>query len=323
MLRRIITFASKFVKAIKKFPDAITTYTSRIPYDHSMNDIKSERILLGKILSSQLKNIKIESLHEVEFSVFSQWGDDGIIQYLIQNIDIPNKTFIEFGVENYRESNTRFLLINNNWSGLVIDGSEKNIDFIQKDIISWGYDLHAKSAFITKENINALISEFLSKGYSDEIGILSIDIDGNDYWIWKEIDVLNPIIVIIEYNSLFGYEKPYTIPYHKDFMRYVADKSLQYYGTSLKAACLLAESKGYIFVGCNLNGNNSYFIRKDKSAGFKSLSVEEGYVKSKFREFFANGERVSGDKRMAPLIGKEVYNVHTGETEIFSVPNKL
>src|ERR1700722_4481629 len=92
------------------------------------NDLKSPKVNLGQIqarLNTQLE--EISSLQDVEFQVFSQWGDDGIIQYLIGNIDIRHKTFIEFGVENYRESNTRFLLINNNWSGLVIDGSKENI----------------------------------------------------------------------------------------------------------------------------------------------------------------------------------------------------
>src|SRR5687767_11515119 len=171
------------------------------------NDLNNPKVNLGQMqayLNSQRGSIR--SLHEVEFQVFSQWGDDGIIQYLISKIDIPNKTFIEFGVENYKESNTRFLLINNNWSGLVIDGSKNNIDFIKQDIISWGFDIHAKHAFITKENINELLSEFINKGYDSEIGLLSIDIDGNDYWIWNEIKVVNPIIVVVEYNAVFGAE---------------------------------------------------------------------------------------------------------------------
>ena len=89
---------------------------------------EKQLLLNGKILSRQLKNITtVNSLSEVEFSVFSQFGDDGIIQWLIQNIDIPNKTFIEFGVENYKESNTRFLMMNDNWSGFVMDGDEGNI----------------------------------------------------------------------------------------------------------------------------------------------------------------------------------------------------
>ena len=119
---------------------------------------------------------KFTNIQDAEFSVFSQWGDDGIIQYLIHTIGITNKTFIEFGVENYREANTRFLLINNNWKGLVIDGSEKNIQYIKNDAISWNYSLNAVAKFITKENLNSLIE---NNGFKGEIGILHIDVDGD------------------------------------------------------------------------------------------------------------------------------------------------
>src|SRR5687768_890107 len=91
---------------------------------------------LGKMqaeVNKQKKNIK--TLEEVEFQIFSQRGEDGIIQYIVSQVEIPNKIFIEFGVENYTESNTRFLLINNNWAGLVIDGSKENIRFIKDDFI--------------------------------------------------------------------------------------------------------------------------------------------------------------------------------------------
>jgi hypothetical protein len=249
-------------------------------------------------------------LSEVEFQVFSQWGDDGIIQYLINHIDIPNKVFVEFGVENYKESNTRFLLLNNNWSGLVIDGDRRNIDFIKQDPISWAFDIHAVNAFITSSNINQLIGDFLAKGYSNEIGILSIDIDGNDYWIWKEINIVNPIIVIVEYNAVFGDSNAWTIPYKDDFYRLANDNSYQYWGASLKAFCILGEEKGYCFIGCNSNGNNAYFVRKDKIGPFKKLSCEEGFVESKFREYVdGHGERWKGDERLNLIKGKEVIDI--------------
>lgn len=165
------------------------------------NDLKSHKILIAKQLielNKQKKNI--QPIENLEFQVFSQFGDDGIIQYIINSIDFPAKTFIEFGVETYKEANTRFLLINNNWSGMVIDGSESNINFIRQDGIYFAHEIYAKHSFVTKENINNLLSEF---PYGPEIGILSIDIDGNDYWVWKEINVVNPVLVIVEYNSVF------------------------------------------------------------------------------------------------------------------------
>lgn len=127
-------------------------------------DLKNPKVLIGSLYSKiNSKEQNIKSIQDVEFQVFSQWGDDGIIQYLVSKISIPNKVFIEFGVENYTESNTRFLLVNNNWSGLVIDGSKENIDYIKNDKISWAHDLHAFHAFITKANINELINKFIER----------------------------------------------------------------------------------------------------------------------------------------------------------------
>src|SRR5204862_108186 len=106
----------------------------------------SQKILSAKLLIAENNKLEnINSLSDVEFSVFSQVGDDGIIQWLINKIPFPSssKTFIEFGVENYTEATTRFLLINNNWSGLVMDGSENNIQFIKDDFISWMYQIEA------------------------------------------------------------------------------------------------------------------------------------------------------------------------------------
>ena len=100
---------------------------------NSLKQQENHLLLLGKFLSKDYKNKKIDSIEETEFKVFSQFGEDGIIQYLIQNLDIKEKTFCEFGVEDYRESNTRFLLMNNYWTGLVLDGSKSNINKIKKD----------------------------------------------------------------------------------------------------------------------------------------------------------------------------------------------
>ena len=306
-------------KKIKNFIIKKSAQLNRVDelYLLQRNDLKSPKVNLGQIqahLNSKRENIS--SLQDVEFQVFSQWGDDGIIQYLIGKIDLKNKTFIEFGVENYRESNTRFLLINNNWSGLVIDGSKGNIDHIKYDMISWAYDLHATHAFITKDNINSLISSFLQEGYDKEIGILSIDIDGNDYWVWEQIEVVNPAIVIVEYNALFGKEKMWSIPYKEDFYRLDAHKSYQYWGASLKAFCELADKKGYYFIGCNGNGNNAYFVRKDKIGNLKPVTCEEGFVESKFREYINDkGERVGGWKRLDLIKGMSIYNFETNNIE--------
>jgi hypothetical protein len=235
---------------------------------------------LGRIESRQTQNAK--TLHEAEFRVFSQWGEDGIIQFLIRHVSIDSRVFVEFGVQNYQESNTRFLLTNNNWSGLVIDGSAENIESIRRSEIYWQHTLQAEHAFITCDNINDIIG---SRGIKDDIGILSVDIDGNDYWVWKAIDAVSPRIVIVEYNSRFGPEREVTIPYDPAFLRGRAHPSMIYYGASLAALTRLGEEKGYSLVGCNSAGNNAFFVRKDvRPAILPALSASDAYVRASFRE---------------------------------------
>jgi hypothetical protein len=236
----------------------------------------------GKMMAEQNRLKKnITSLDEVEFQVFSQRGEDGIIQYIISQIEIPNKIFIEFGVEDYTESNTRFLLINNHWSGLVIDGSEQHIRFIKKDFIYWKYDITAIQSFITRENINRLISDYTKES---DIGLLSVDIDGNDYWVWEAITVINPRIVVCEYNSAFGPSQKLSVPYDPSFTRSGAHYSNLYFGASLAAFCHLAEKKGYDFIGTSAAGVNAYFVRKDLSGSFRTYRAEENFHESANRD---------------------------------------
>lgn len=278
---------------------------------------EDQKMMLGRILCESLKDKKlINSLIDVEFKVFSQCGDDGIIQWLIHNIDFPNKTFIEFGVEDYRESNTRFLLMNDNWSGLVIDGSQRNIDSIISSEYFWRYELTAKKAFIDAENINDLIA---SAEFKKEVGILHIDLDGNDYWVWQSITNISPLIVIIEYNSVFGIDKPITVPYNKKFIRNKAHYSNLYFGASLLSLYQLSESKGYAFIGCNSTGNNAYFVRKDKlNNTVKETSLKNGYVASKFRESLDRSGKLNyltGNKRLEAIKGMPIFNTDTNQIE--------
>lgn len=280
-------------------------------------NIEIQMLLYGKLLSDKLKSINlIKSIHDVEFKVFSQFGDDGIIQWLINHIDFSNKTFIEFGVGDYLESNTRFLMMNNNWKGFVIDSCKRNLSKIVNSWYFWRHELYAKSAFIDCSNINHILSSYC---FTKDIGILSIDLDGNDYWIWKEINVISPILVILEYNSVFGIDRAITIPYNKYFIRSNAHFSNLYFGASLRALYQLSDLKGYSFVGCNSAGNNAYFLRKDKFNDFiKLISLEEGYVVSKFRESKDKSNHltyVSGDNRIELIKGMPIYNINTDKIE--------
>ena len=197
-----------------------------------INEIEDLKFQNGCLLLTNSQQEQSNKILDHEFKVFSQWGEDGIISYLVNNLDIENNFFIEFGVANYLESNTRFLLKKFNWSGLILDSSQSNIEYIKKDKIYWQYDIKALCQFITRENINKIFLENISQ---KNIGLLSIDIDGNDYWVWESITTVDPSIVVIEYNSIFGISKNYVVPYKENFERNKAHYSNLYYGASLSA----------------------------------------------------------------------------------------
>lgn len=240
------------------------------------------REALGRIEARQLAAGNAGTLVANEFQVYSQWGEDGIIQHLLRHVPVKRKLFVEFGVEDYTEANTRFLLVNNDWTGLVLDGGAENVGAIRRSDVYWRHNLKAAQAFITRENINDVLR---THGVAGEIGILSIDIDGNDYWVWEACDVVNPAIVIVEYNSRFGAERAVTVPYDPGFVRHKAHHSCAYYGASLPALVALGKRKGYAFVGSNSAGNNAFFVRQDLvAAPLRELTAAQGYVARQFRE---------------------------------------
>ena len=237
---------------------------------------------LGRIESRQILDMGPPGLRGKEFRVFSQWGEDGILQYLTREVRVARRTFIEFGVENYVESNTRFLLVNDNWSGLVIDGSADNIRYIRDDDIYWRHNLKADCRFVTRENIDDILRD---NGMSGEVGLLSIDIDGVDYWVWKAITAVSAAIVVIEYNARLGPEAVLTVPYDPAFVRSVADGSNIFYGASLAALRALGREKGYTFVGCNSSGNNAFFVRDDlMTPALNEVASTADFVAHRFRE---------------------------------------
>lgn len=243
-------------------------------------------------------------------------GGDDIIQYLIRSVEIKNKTFIEFGVEDFFESNCRFLMTKDNWNGFVIDGSEKNIRRTRNAYFYWKYDLTAISSFITRDNINKLLAQ---SGFDQDLGILSIDLDGNDYYILEPINNFNPRILICEYNAVFGAKRKISIPYQPNFSRTIAHYSNLYWGASLGAVTYLANKKGYSLVGTNSAGNNAFYVRNDLlSDKLRELPVELAYNSSNYREsrdemgaltYTPVGERLS------VLQGLPVFEVKKGRIE--------
>ena len=278
-------------------------------------DLEQLKLLHGQaVVREMLRAGPYANIHDSEIGVFSQWGDDGIIQYLVSLTEPLPDSFIEFGVEDYREANTRFLLLNNNWRGLVFDGSERNIAAIRSDYQYWRHGLRAMQAFVTRENIDELIT---TAGHGGEVGLLSIDIDGNDYWVWEAIKSIEPVIVVVEYNSVFGPERALTVPYQADFSRNEAHSSNLFYGASLAALHHLGERKGHALVGCNSAGNNAYFVRRDRlRPPLRGLTPGEAFVESRFRDSRDRAGRLTyleGQDRLLAIASMKVWDIVLGE----------
>ncbi|MBE9664869.1 hypothetical protein [Mucilaginibacter boryungensis] len=196
-------------------------------------------------------------LNKHEYQVFSQYGEDGIIQEIFNRIGSTNQYFIEFGVQDGLECNTLNLLYKG-WKGLWIEGSPQYADKIRatfNDMIGHG-QLTIKNEFITAENIESI---FNSAGAPAELDLLSIDIDYNDYYIWQAITNFNPRVVIVEYNATFRPDTEFIVKYKSD----TSGDGSSYFGASLLSFQQLADKKGYCLVSCSFAGTNAFFVRKD------------------------------------------------------------
>lgn len=275
------------------------------------------KINQGVILDALNRSKNSKNLSDYEFKIFSQWGEDGIIQHLIKSIEIRNKTFIEFGVEDFFESNCRFLLMKDDWKGFVIDGSEENIKRLKSAYFYWKHHLVSRAAFVTRENINGLLKE---SGFDEDLGILSVDLDGIDYFVLESIVTYKPRILILEFNSVFGGERKISVPYRADFYRTKAHYSNLYYGASLAAMTYLAERRGYALVGTNAAHSNAFFVREDLlNEEIERRTVAEIYEPSNCRE--GRDERgnltyLTAAERLEAIKGLPVLNVETGELEV-------
>ena len=228
------------------------------------------------------RNMKfIKNLSDAEFSVFSQWGDDGIINWLINSLPIKNKIFVEIGTEDYKESNTRFVLKYRNWSGHLIDSNLEQIKKISDQSVKWKYDLNTHNFKINKDNINKF---FKKLKLPKEIGLMSLDIDGIDYWAWKELNEVRPVIFVCEFNSIFGDKKAVTVPYDKNFNRTSFHFSNLAFGASIEAFKYISNKKNYIYLGTNSNGVNAYFLEKKYYKFIKNKIKSHKSFPSKTRE---------------------------------------
>jgi hypothetical protein len=220
------------------------------------------------------RNADPKRLLRYGFKLYSQNDEDGIIQEIFKRVGVTNRCFVEFGVESGLECNSVKLLVEG-WRGLWLDSSAAHVAQIRTHFKTFVDDgrLTANECFVSAENINTSLEQ---GGANGEIDFLSIDIDNNDYWVWKAIDTVNPRVVAIEYNASLRPPLSLVIPYEPTR---AWDYSSNYFGASLEALVRLGRSKGYRLVGCNFSGANAFFVRDDIAGDFflDPATAEEHY----------------------------------------------
>jgi hypothetical protein len=222
-------------------------------------ELRSHRNVLAKMriasLLAEPRHQELKSLVRHGFKVYSQTDEDGILQEIFRRIGIGKGRFVEFGCGNGTENNTVYLLLQG-WSGLWMDGDNRNAEALARLFEPYlkAGPLRFKSAMITRENINDLLAQ-----EPQEVDLLSIDIDMNDYWVWGAIERIRPRVVVIEYNASIRPPAAFVVPYLPD-RRWTGTN---FFGASLSALEQLGTAKGYALVGCGITGVNAYFVRHD------------------------------------------------------------
>ncbi|PSF39051.1 hypothetical protein C7H19_03085 [Aphanothece hegewaldii CCALA 016] len=256
MLNPFRKFSERLQNIQNELKQLNTTNKALLKTQESLKNIMIEDYLKNHLINNP-KYSEPKKLNKYEFKAYSQGGEDGIINEIFRRIGTTNQYFVEFGVGVGLENNSA-LLLTLGWRGLWIEGSEKyckNIKEKFKYIIK-NNQLTLINNFVDADNIESL---FKKANVPEELDLLSIDIDGNDYWIWKAINQYRPRVVIIEYNAAYPPQVSWTIEYNPNHRWDYSN----YMGASLLALEKLGIYKGYKLVGCSFTGVNAFFVRDD------------------------------------------------------------
>ena len=281
---------------------------------------------INQLTSSRQNYKNFGTLHEAELKVFSQNGEDGIIDYLFHQLEIPSPNFVEIGIGNYRESNTRFLYNRIHSKGLIIDRLDQLYIKVKPHVNLSKGDLRIHQKMVNAENIN----EILGKYCDYDIDIFSIDIDGIDYWVISKLKPNISKIFIAEYNPIFGPDLEITVPNIDGFNRTNYHYSNLCYGLSLKALIKLMEKKNYYFLGTNLQKNNAFFISNNlkKESFFPNIILRKlsYYSDSNIRDsrdYNYNLNYLNGSKKLKEIENCEVIDLSDEKNNKSKIKNLL
>ena len=276
-MNKIYILLGKIIISFMRFFNIKKKFINSLNFNIGLNSLLQNRNLYDKG-----KNI-----NEFELKINSQNGEDGIIDFLLNKLKILKPNFVEIGVGEYIEANTRFLYDRHHQRGLIIDCIDNFKKKASSNINLWKGDLNIVEEKIKPENINQVLRE----NCNFEIDLFSLDIDGIDYWVIEKLSPKISKLFVAEYNSVFGSEYDISVPNIENFERFSYHYSGLCYGMSLKALIRLMGEKGFYFIGTNNFKNNAFFINNDFPYnaffnGFQEInnSKLESFTNSTFSE---------------------------------------
>jgi hypothetical protein len=260
-------------------------------------DVGTQKVL-SELWHTNAPDLRGRLISDFGFSVHSQTDEDGILLYLFSVVGTTNRQAVEICAGDGMECNTANLLLNHGWYALLVDGDPSNVEkarrFYAQSKRTQIFPPKVVQAWITRDAVNQLIRD---NGFSGEIDLLSLDLDGVDYWIWEAIPVISPRVVGLEYQDILGPDRLWTVPYADDFT--AGEHSMtgampNFAGASLRAFTKLAHSKGYRLIGVNGYGFNAFFMRNDVGA--------EQFSEVPVADCFTHPKTIEGMAKRFPLV---------------------
>jgi hypothetical protein len=268
-LKQVITFTHDRTK--REIPEDTAEFCA--------NHREVQRSIVNQYLSFKNQGIKpYNNIKDAGFRVYSQFEEDGIILYILSMIGSKTKRVVEICCGSAAECMATNLILNHGFEGYLFDGSRRKISQANRFFRSKKDCLLSPPVlthgWVTTENVNDLLTR---SGCVGEVDLFSLDIDGNDYWIWKAIEAINPRLLVLETHNVIPSNKSLTIEYQPDFNCWSKVGAEQdYRGVSLLAMQKLCKRRGYRMVGAHRHGFNVFFLREDEGiCFFPEVSIDE------------------------------------------------
>jgi glycosyltransferase involved in cell wall biosynthesis len=239
---------------------------------------------------------RTDGLDGYELRGFSQNGEDGVLAEILTRIGAENRFFVEFGIESGREGTCVYLADVAGWNGLFIE-ADPDMHRGLSDRYAANDRVQTVHALVTPANVEQL---FADAGVPESLDVLSIDVDGSDYWIWDALHAYRPRVVVIEYNSALPADARLAQP--RDHGRW---EGTDFQGASLGAMVRLGTQKGYRLVHTETSGVNAFFVRNEL-AGARFPAPES--IPKRKPNYFQIGYRHPPDTN-----GRRYIDLDTGE----------